>query len=111
MLSFLLRSIVRAVTSLLVTALVAVPTVMRAHQHVELRDTTRLTIRLNWQSDAPPQKHLFGLDAQVQGTPSPVIDLHRPRLRHAGTLTDEPIRHSPFDRVPDTFRGPPSLFV
>jgi hypothetical protein len=45
---FCLASLVVAV------ALVLVPTVMRARQHLSLHENTRLSIRLNWQSDAPP---------------------------------------------------------
>ncbi len=100
----------RLTVFLLAAAIVIVPTVMRSRQHVEMRDTTRLTIRLNLQSDAPPQVKLFVPDATTADTAPPVVV----QLPHASRVTPrvhayhEPIVQPTFDNAPDLFRGPPA---
>src|SRR5262245_40688704 len=59
-----------------VAALVIVPTIMRSRQHVELRDSTRLSIRLNWQSDIRPHRSLVTRDdatTSSAATPAPLL--------------------------------------
>ena len=108
----MLRVVARAFVLVIAAALVIVPTVMRARQHVELRDTTRLSIRLNWQSDAPPQKSLIAPDDGPVAAAAPVALVQQP---HAARVTprvhayDEPVLLPPFDNSPDLFRGPPAL--
>jgi hypothetical protein len=89
-------------------ALVLVPTIKRAQQHVEHRDATRLSIKHNWIGVAPPTKAaiaprqiltLPGIG--VEADPSPVV-ARRP-------APVEPVRHPVLDRSPDPLRGPPSL--
>jgi hypothetical protein len=112
-LSALSRLIVRLVVTLLAMAVVVVPTVMRSRQHVDLRDTTRLSIRLNWQSDAPPQKDLAVKDPRA-GAVVARLSLDDPSavqrvVRHVPETN--PIPLTPFDNSPDCFRGPPALFL
>jgi hypothetical protein len=107
------RLVIRLAVAAIVAALVIVPTVMRSRQHIELRDSTRLSIRLNWQGDAPPQKCLFDSHAndRVVITRPALIEPETPRRWPAVSPTDQPVRQTPFDNAPDLFRGPPSLFV
>ena len=111
--SLVSSSIARLVAALLTLAVVVVPSVMRARQHVELREGTRLSIRLNWESDAPPQRALPDAasrdDAAV--VDAVVIDPEPRRISRAECLTAEPVPQTPFDNAPDFFRGPPSLFI
>ena len=110
----LLRSLVRVLTSLLITSVVFVPTIMRARQHIRLRDTTSLSIRLNWKSDAPPQREFFVPSTQVHKTTRPiaVVESPRPVAFVMGVQSaDIPVRRVAFDNAPDLFRGPPPLFL
>jgi hypothetical protein len=104
-------SIVRSVVVLIVAAVIVVPAVMRAGQHVELRDSTRLSIRLNWQSDAPPQKHVADTNqlvrkhlAVVAVSVQPLQTTHVVFARHIG---EEPSPTPVSENAPDLFRGPP----
>ena len=104
----------RRLSALLVlVALVIVPTIMRSRQRVDLRETTRLSIRLNWQSDAPPQRGAVAPDTQdiaraagtfLQTPPSPVV-------APAPTDPGAPLPYRPLDNAPDRFRGPPSVLA
>jgi hypothetical protein len=97
----------------LIAAVVIVPTVMRSRQRIELRDSTRLSIRLNWQSGTPPQKDVFdshASDRTAVTTPA-AVEPETPCLGPSVRATDQPLRKTPFDNAPDLFRGPPSLFV
>ena len=105
------RSLVRVLVALLVTSVVVVPTIMRARQHVELRDSTSLGTRLNWKSDAPPQKTFFVPSPHTQTAVDAiaVATLQRPpRLVTSVRPADAPPRRTAFDNAPDLFRGPPS---
>ena len=92
-------------------ALVAVPTIMRARQHVELHDTTRLSIKLNWQSATPPQRAMLAPDDAVSGAVVPSALAQQP---HAARVTprvhafDEPVTQPLLDNAPDLLRGPPA---
>jgi hypothetical protein len=95
----------------IIAALVIVPTIMRARQHVELRDSPRLSIRLNWQSDTPPQKSLVTPDdasALAVATVTVVQQPQAARVRPRVHAYAEPIVQPPFDNAPNLFRGPPS---
>ena len=90
-------------------ALVAVPTIMRARQHVELRDATRLSIRLNWQSAAPPQKPILAPDSASAVVPIALAQQPHPaRVTPRVHALDEPVTRPLFDNSPDLLRGPPA---
>ena len=95
-------------------ALIVVPALMRSHQHVDLRDRTRLSIRLNWQSEAPTQKDRLLSDHDGSDAVAPaalVQQPHAPRVTPRVRAKDEPVSQSPFDKAPDPLRGPPSLLA
>jgi hypothetical protein len=104
--------VVRVGGLLVVAALILVPSLLRAMQHFDPRDNIRLSIRLNWNGDAPPTKAKIAPD----DAPSPVIlpavvveqagPAHLPR--HPHTLDDECISCSLLDNTPDLVRGPPA---
>jgi hypothetical protein len=94
-------------------ALVLVPTIMRARQHVSLHETTRLSIRLNWQSDAPPRMHAASAESSASSATAPRELATRPqpsRVTPRVHVFDEPIVHLLVDTTPDPLRGPPALF-
>src|SRR5689334_24892723 len=91
-------------------ALVLVPTIKRAQQHVEHHDATRLSIKHNWIGVAPPSKTAIApqqiLALPVIGTePSP------PRLVARRPAPVEPVRHPVLDLSPEPLRGPPSVLI
>jgi hypothetical protein len=90
----------------LAIALVLVPTIARARQHVERRDATRLSIRHSWIGVAPPSKASV---APQQAAIVPVIvaqpEPHRVAPRAVAAI--EPPVH-PVARSSDPPRGPPS---
>jgi hypothetical protein len=92
------------------TALVLVPTVARARQHVERHDATRLSIKHSWLGVAPPTKASVA-PAQVAVVPPPVVQIDRNRL--AARLAPA---HDPAPRILDGQRldpprGPPSYIA
>ena len=102
----------RLIAFAIAAALVVVPTVLRSRQHVELRDSTRISIRLNWQSDAPPQKDAFAPDTTAADAIVPTTLLqqpHAPRLVSRVRVFDEPVVQPLFENAPDLLRGPPAL--
>jgi hypothetical protein len=107
----LLLVVARSSVFLIIAALVIVPTILRARQHVKLHEATRLSIRLNWQSDAPPHRMVVvpdeestGVAATIPLSPQPEDARLSPRVHSCS----EPIVQAPFDNAPDLFRGPPS---
>src|SRR5215467_6269883 len=65
------------------TALVLVPTIARARQHVEHRDATRLSIKHSWIGVAPPTKASIASTAPGQTAavlPPPIVELGRGQL-------------------------------
>jgi hypothetical protein len=95
----------------IVVSLVLVPTVMRAQQHLTPHDTTRLSIRLNWQSDAPPRMHLVATGARGHAALIPRVFAIQPpaRLLPRVPAFDEPVVRLFLDDAPDPRRGPPVL--
>jgi hypothetical protein len=89
-------------------ALVLVPTVTRAREHLERRETTRLSIRLNWQSDAPPRIVDIAPDESDHAIRAPYTLPPCPACfithRHAFEELPGP---APCDNSPDLLRGPP----
>lgn len=92
-------------------SLVLVPTVMRARQHLSLHDTTRLSIRLNWQSDAPPRMHLVAINTPWDAALIPRVFAIQPpsRLLPRVPAFDEPVVRPFLDNSRDPQRGPPVL--
>ena len=97
----------------LLLSLVIVPTVMRSRQHIELRETTRLSIRLNWQSDTPPQRGLPAPTAVAAAvTPAALSQAPSPAPARAAEHDGHaPPPQVPLDNAPDRFRGPPSVLA
>jgi hypothetical protein len=96
----------------IVLALVVVPTVLRAQQRIELRDTTRLSIRLNWQSDAPPRMADVAPSNDGEGAVVPTAlaaQPHPARVVPRVHVFSEPVVYPPLDNSPDPLRGPPIL--
>lgn len=88
-------------------ALVLVPTVKRAQQHVEHRDATRLSIKHSWIGVAPPSKATIGAQQIVT---LPVLAIQSEPTRDAKRLVAvvEPALHLVLHLSPDPLRGPPS---
>jgi hypothetical protein len=98
---------VRGGLAVIALALVLVPTLARARQQVERRDSTRLSIKHSWVGVAPPTK------ASVTTAPVAVLPAVAPRVERLspqprilcdGTVT---LHESPQD-LSDPLRGPPS---
>jgi hypothetical protein len=102
----------RAKIALLVIAtIVIVPTIMRSRQHVDLRDSTRLSIRLNWQSDTPPHRALVSRDDASPWAVAPITlveERHHEHVQPCPNVPADRIVQSPFDKTPDLYRGPPA---
>jgi hypothetical protein len=94
----------------LVAGVVIVPPVTRSRRHITLHESTRLGIRMNWQSDAPPERPIVAPDDASTRRPSTVAaaqPLHDVRLP-PGTMTGaDPIGQSLFESAPELFRRPP----
>jgi len=102
------RRSVRTGVAILAVALILVPTLKRAQQHVEHRDATRLSIRHSWIGVAPPTK--------VDVAPQPIVILpalavepEPARVAAGRAAVAEPAPHPVFDFSPDPLRGPPSI--
>jgi hypothetical protein len=89
-------------------ALVLVPTIKRAQQHVEHRDATRLSIKHSWIGVAPPTKTTI---APQQTVTLPVLALQSEpaRVVKREYVVVEPALHPVLDLSPDPLRGPPSV--
>jgi hypothetical protein len=94
----------------LATALVLVPTIARARQHVEHRDSTRLSIKHSWVGVAPPTKASISSVAAYQAAvlPPPIVEIGRgpfvARVDPARSRAPRIVDTLPFDSP----RGPPS---
>jgi len=91
-------------------ALVLVPTIKRAQQHVEHRDATRLSIKHNWIGVAPPTKAVVG-PQHILVTPVLGAEPEPPRVVTPRVTSVEPARHPVLDLSPDPLRGPPSVLI
>jgi len=91
-------------------ALVLVPTIRRAQQHVEYRDATRLSIKHSWIGIAPPTKASVPPQQIVMLPAVPVATEPEPaRVVKRGAVVVEPAPHPVLDLSPDPLRGPPSF--
>jgi len=92
------------------TALVLVPTAARARQHVEHRDTTRLSIRHSWLGVAPPTKASVA-PVQVAVLPPPVVEIDHSRVISLVHAARSVAPRTVYDSLTDPLRGPPSLLI
>ena len=88
--------------------LVLVPTLARAHQRVDHRDETRLSIKQSWIGVSSPTKSIDDVPRRIVGPAVIVVDGPRVMRRHAPNVV-EPAVHPLFDLSPDPRRGPPAL--
>jgi len=87
-------------------ALVMVPTVARARQHVEHRDATRLSIRHSWIGIAPPAKASVS-PVQVAVVAPPVVEVGLSCPPARVTPAHDPVPHIVDSQRLDPPRGPP----
>jgi len=99
----------------LTAALFVVPTVMRARQHVEMHDTTRISIRLNWQGERRMHDDVVDVQCEEGVDETPLLFADLPELQAFSHLSarqravDIALPASPADNAPDPLRGPPSV--
>ena len=108
--SLSVRRSVRTGIAILAVALILVPTIKRAQQHVERRDATRLSIRHSWIGVAPPTKATVA-PQQIVTLPLRVSRPELARLVTRDRLVVEPAPHPVLDFSPDPLRGPPALLL
>ena len=89
-------------------AVVLVPTIARAHQRVEHRDATRLSVKHSWIGVAPPTKAIVA-PQQIVVAVAVVVHPEPRRLFHRAVVAPAPALHPVLDLTPDPLRGPPSL--
>jgi hypothetical protein len=89
-------------------ALVLVPAIARAHQRVEHRDATRLSVKQSWIGVAPPTKAAIAPQPAVV-LPAIASEPEPPRLSERAVIAPPPSLHPARDLSPDPLRGPPSL--
>ena len=84
---------------------------MRSQERVDLRETTRLSIRLNWQGNTPPDRGLPAPQVHVVAVVPDAVapTVHSLRVAPAHDPGAPPAL-LPLDNVPDRFRGPPPVF-
>jgi hypothetical protein len=91
----------------LATALVIVPTVARARQHVDRKDTTRLSIKHSWLGVAPPTKASSAPTPVALG-PAPVVRIERSAVVSPVQIVQDATIPTFDDTITDPLRGPPS---
>jgi len=96
----------RAVLIAIAAALVLVPAMARAHQRVELRDATRLSIKHSWLGVAPPTKALIA-PVTIAVLPVPAAVPERERLAGAVSAVVLTVFRVVIPH-PEPLRGPPS---
>jgi hypothetical protein len=91
-------------------AIVLVPAIARARQHVEHCDATRLSIKHSWLGVAPPSKASL-TPQQIVVIPT-ISELPEPRqVTSRDVAAPELALHPVLDLSPDPLRGPPSAFL
>jgi len=101
------RSVLAGIATLAV-ALILVPTITRAQQHVEHRDATRLSIKHSWIGVAPPTKASIA-PKPIVTLPALAAELDPPRVVRRHPVVIEAVAHPVLDFSPDPLRGPPSV--
>jgi hypothetical protein len=89
-------------------ALVFVPTIKRAQQHVEHRDATRLSIKHSWIGVAPPTKATVA-PQHIVTLPLPAPQPEPARVVTRDRVVVAPALHPVLALSPDPLRGPPIL--
>jgi hypothetical protein len=89
------------------TALVIVPTVARARQHVDHHDATRLSIKHSWLGVAPPTK-ASAATVQIAVLPAPAVWIDRSRVISPIYVVRTAAVRAFDDTITDPLRGPPS---
>jgi len=107
--SLCLNRVVRVGLLAVATALVIVPTAARAKQHVEHRDSTRLSIKHSWLGVAPPTKASVA-PVQAAVLPPPVVELDHSRAVSFVSVARSVALRAVYDNLSDPLRGPPSRF-
>jgi hypothetical protein len=105
-----LRGALRVGITAVAVALVLVPAIKRAQQHVDHRDATRLSIKHSWIGIAPPTKAAIA-PQQVLTLPALGSEPDPPRIVGRLDIPVEPLRHPVLDLSPDALRGPPSILI
>jgi len=102
----------RPVALLVVATLILVPALLRAWQRFDPHDYIRLSIRLNWNGDAPRAKADVPPDTADASVPSVVTDAG-PMWASSDRLppSDRPLSRSSLDNTPRPLRGPPLVLV
>jgi hypothetical protein len=106
--SFSVRRSVRTGIAILAVALILVPTIKRAQQHVENRDATRLSIKHSWIGVAPPTKATV-TPQQAVLPPVPVPEPEPARIALRPPVIADVVLHPVLNLSPDPLRGPPSV--
>ncbi|HXD74663.1 MAG TPA: hypothetical protein VN628_13035 [Vicinamibacterales bacterium] len=88
-------------------AVVLVPTIARAHQRVEHRDATRLSVKHSWIGVAPPTKAIVA-QQQIVVAAAVAVQPEPRRLFSRTAVAPAPALHRVLDRSSDPLRGPPS---
>jgi hypothetical protein len=88
-------------------ALVLVPAMARAHQRVEHRDATRLSVKHSWIGVAPPTKAIVA-PQQIVVVPAIAVEPEPRRIPRLAVATPPPALHPVLDLSPDPLRGPPA---
>jgi len=100
------RRFIRTLVAAVAVALVLVPAVARARQHVELRDATRLSIKHSWIGVAPPTKAVVA-PQQIVAVPVMTTEPEPRRLSQHAVIAEAPALHAILDLASDPLRGPP----
>jgi len=90
----------------LATALVVVPPVARAKQHVENRDSTRLSVKHSWVGIVPPAKASVA-PVQAHIVSPPVVEIDQSRLVSFVPIGGHVTQRAVHDDPCDPLRGPP----
>ena len=106
--SFSARRSVRTGIAILAVALILVPTIKRAQQHVDRRDATRLSIKHSWIGVTPPTKATV-TPQQAVVPPVPVPEPEPARVAFRRPVVADVALHPVLDLSPDPLRGPPSV--
>jgi hypothetical protein len=102
------RRSVRTAITVLAVALILVPAIKRAQQHVEHRDATRLSIKHSWIGLVPPTKATIAPQPIVIALPPLVATAEPAKVVKRDHVVVELALHPVFDLSPDPLRGPPS---
>ena len=100
------RSVCTAI-AVLAVALILVPTIKRAQQHVEHRDATRLSIKHSWIGVVPPTKATIAPQSIDVALPPLVATAEPTQAVKRDYVVVEPALHPVLDLSPDPLRGPP----